>query len=106
MTMKPFLIEEIHEDGHASARIVWDETFDEPEIHAARGAVLDILAGEIIVNVDELGSNSAEDLIEAHGWLIDQARMQYDRLTAELPEVDMDIGRPIAVPEEKAEQLP
>lgn len=101
MTMKPFLIEEVHDDGHVTARIVWGETFDEPEIHATHGTVLDIVAGEVIVNVDDLGSNTAEELAAAYGWLIDRARVQHGRLNPVLPEIDFEGGQPLPAPAEE-----
>lgn len=85
---KPFLVEEIDQSGNAFARIVWAEAFDDPEIHLRHGAVLDILPGDMIVNVDDFGSNSADELIERYSGIIDEARAQHEQLNPEIPVVE------------------
>lgn len=75
--MKPYVLEEIDEFGNAFGRVVWCETFDVPELHTRHGGVLDIVTGEMVLNVDDLGCNTAKEMEAAYSWLIGPARVQF-----------------------------
>jgi len=84
--MKPYLLEEIDEFGAAFGRIVWGKTFDVEELHARHGAVLDLVADTMVLNVDDLGCNTPEEMKAIYSGLIAAALAQYERAGAELPD--------------------
>lgn len=86
--MTPYLLEEIDDAGHAFGRIVWDID-DAPELHNRHGALLDLLSGEMLINVDGLGCNSADELIAMYPGLIAAALAQHADL-APPPEIADD----------------
>lgn len=71
--MTPFLVEECHEDGNCTGRIVWADAINDetlPRTHALHAAVLDIAADALIINVDGVGCNSVADLHATYPFLV------------------------------------
>lgn len=94
--MKPFLLEEIDEFGSTFGRIVWGEQFDEPVAHLRHAAVLDVVTGRMVMNADDLGSNTAKEMKAAYPGLIAAALEQHKAQTEPMPEVDLSDGETVA----------